>query len=342
MTRRLLPILSALAFAFAFAFAFVSMLDRSPSALPATHFSEQLEGCLGDAAAERVTSAPTAGCLRDVLVRADSLGSLPAARRALADLVLRRPSLHNSCHLAEHETGERVLDGPGEAPDLVSANLDNVCSWGFGHGVLETFGAMQPSATQWRDVLDVCRKSRGTEVYALCADGVGHAAWDATKSLPGAAARCEELLDAAAVNACAGGVLMQQFRPAERSGGSSPPLPDLRAFCDRSWPSELSRSGCAAGLGYVLAMGLIGDPVAASLGPDPSTEPSAQLQAARTGAPGLQESFGVCSSLRVDADECTLTLIQHLPRHLLRTPEALEVLCGGLPEQWRGPCTTPG
>lgn len=316
-------------------------VNRTPTSLPTAHFRVQLQPCLGDTGGELATDVATAACLRDVLVRADRLDSLTAARRALAELVVARPSLHNSCHLAEHEAGERVLDTPDEAADLLTANLDNVCSWGFGHGVLETFGAMRPSAPQWRRVIDACRATRGTEVYALCADGIGHAAWDDTTSLTGAAQRCRELRDAAAENACAGGVLMQRFRPAERSGGTSPALPDLTGFCDRSWPSPTSRAGCAAGLGYVLAMGLVGDPVAEALG-DGARDPSAQRRAARTAAAGLRESLAVCASLTINADDCSVTVIQHLPRHLLEDPEALATLCTDLPDRWRVSCSARG
>lgn len=317
---------------------------RTIDSLPPEHFTQQLQSCPGATGSGLPNEAAAADCLRDVLVRADRLGSLISARRALGELVVKKPALHNSCHLAEHQTGELVLDDAGEAAGLLVENSENVCSWGFGHGVLETFGKMTPSRQQWASVIKVCQELAGQETYSLCADGLGHAAWDDAKTIPGASERCEELAEPAAVNACAGGVLMQHFRPAERRGAPSPVLPELKGFCDKQWPKSASSAsfvGCAAGLGYVVAMGLVSDRVAAVV--EGSTRTSAiQLDAARAAQAGLTVALAVCVSLQQNADDCVVTLIQHLPRHQLTDLSAMTELCAVMPERWHMSCAANG
>ncbi len=321
-----------------------AVTQRTAETLPPAHFTQQLQSCPGVSSDEALNDAATADCLRDVLVRADRLRSLTSARHALGELVVQQPSLHNSCHLAEHQAGELVLDDPGEAAGLLAKNAENVCSWGFGHGVLETFGKMNPSRQQWANTIKTCQELLGQETYALCADGLGHAAWDDAKTIPGAARRCEEIAEPAAVNACAGGVLMQRFRPAERRGAPSPTLPELKGFCDEQWPtsaSPASLTGCAAGLGYVVAMGLVGDQVAAVVEGSTRTL-GVQLDAARAAQPGLAAALAVCVSLQHTADDCVVTLIQHLPRHQLTDLSAMAELCAVMPPRWQTSCETLG
>lgn len=321
-----------------------ALTQRTAETLPPAHFTQQLQVCPGVSSNKAPNDAATAECLRDVLARADRLGSLTSARHALGELVRLQPALHNSCHLAEHQAGELVLDDPGEAANLLAENSANVCSWGFGHGVLETFGKMNPSRQQWADTIKTCQELVGQETYALCADGLGHAAWDDAKTIPGAARRCEEIAEPAAVNACAGGVLMQRFRPAERRGAPSPTLPELKGFCDVQWPasaSPASVTGCAAGLGYVVAMGLVGDRVATVVEGSTRTL-DVQLDAARAAQPGMAAAMAVCVSLQRSADDCVVTLLQHLPRHQLTDILAMTELCAVVVPRWQTSCVALG
>lgn len=309
------------------------LLLRSNAELPPGHFSRRLASCVPEKQAAAHTEAEAAACLVDVLLEADRAGALGAARRDLGTLVTTDPRIHNYCHLAEHRTGAILMREPGRVPRLIMENPENICSWGIGHGLLETFGAARADEAAWRDVLATCRGLRAMpdpypEVYALCADGVGHAAWDHHRDVTGAARRCAELLEESAVSACTAGVMMQQYRPAET--GKQPPLDPsgLVSYCTDTWPrgNRAGTEGCANGIGYVLSLSLIGDAVSAELDAGKTG-----VDAARTAGEGLRHALTICATQSEWAETCEASVLANLPRHLL-TGEDLGELCAAAGE----------
>lgn len=297
----------------------VGWLMLADAELPPGHFSRRLASCVPEEQADARTEAEAAACLVDVLVDADRAGALGAARRDLGTLVASDPRVHDYCHLAEHRTGAILMREPGRVPRLLLENPENICSWGIGHGLLETFGAARADEAAWRDVLATCRGLRAMpdpypEVYALCADGVGHAAWDHHRDVTGAARRCAELLEESAVSSCTAGVMMQQYRPAET--GKQPPLDPsgLASYCTDTWPrgNRAGTEGCANGLGYVLSLSLVGDAVSAVLDAGGTGD-----TAARGAAEGLRRALAICATQSEWAETCEASVLTNLPRHLL-------------------------
>ena len=255
-----------------------------------------------------------------------------------------RPWLHNYCHLAEHRVGEELMTDPDDVPGLLLDLPGNTCSWGIGHGLLETFGAAKPDENAWEAVTDTCRslRERGPahqEVYSLCADGLGHAAWDHHRELPGAAARCRALTEPSAVSACATGIIMQRYRPAET--GKQPVLDpgELDAFCQRTWPDRdrASLEGCATGAGYVLSLSLVGDDASAALAVE--NDPESQLAAAADAARRLGTAADVCRTLDDLAATCLASLVTNLPLHLFTDAKARILLCEHVEAPLRNACT---
>jgi len=295
-------------------------LSLRPNAeLPPGHFSRRLAACVPDEQGAARTEEEVAACLVDLLVAAERAGSLGAARRDLGTLVTTDPRVHNYCHLAEHRTGAILMREPGRVPRLLLENPENICSWGIGHGLLETFGAARADEAAWQDVLATCRGLRAMpdpypEVYALCADGIGHAAWDHHRDVTGAARRCAELLEESAVSACAAGVMMQQYRPAET--GKQPPLDPagLASYCTDTWPrgNRAGTEGCANGLGYVLSLSLVGDAVSATLDAGGTGD-----DAVRGAGEGLRRALTICATQSGWAETCEDSVLMNLPRHLL-------------------------
>ena len=302
--------------------------------LPVGYFRDRLVTCLPTEETEDAyTDAGVAGCLRETLLAAEELGNLQAARLDLGQLVQERPWLHNYCHLAEHQVGSLIMQNPSRVSKLLLEHPGNTCSWGIGHGLLETFGAARPDNTLWAEVIATCRSLQTMndpypEVYALCADGIGHAAWDHHRELRGAVPRCEALVEASAVAACTTGIMMQQYRPAET--GKQPELDasELDGYCVRRWPTTVKASieGCATGAGYVLSLSLVGDVVSGALISN-GTSSEAQQRAAATGADGLAAATRICGSLGELAGTCQASLLTNLPAHLLTDPVAWSRLC---------------
>lgn len=318
--------------------------DESVTALPRGYFTERLRACLP---AEETESAYTGvgGCLRETLLAAEELGNLQTAREDLGTIVRERPWLHNYCHLAEHQVGAIVMRDPARVPALLLEHPGNTCSWGIGHGLLETFGAARPGDALWDEVTATCRSLRTRpdpypEVYALCADGIGHAAWDHHRDLRGAVARCEALVEASAVSSCTTGIMMQQYRPAET--GKQPDL-DPRAlehYCADRWPSTRAESleGCATGAGYVLSLSLVGDTVSGVLA-DTGGDEHAQLRAAEAAREALATGVEVCSSMEALAATCHASLLTNLPAHLLTDETAWGTLCEAAGETLLATCS---
>lgn len=333
-----------------------ALLDRGasgiPPRLPAGHFTGMLTACLPE---EQTESAYTGvgACLRDTLLAAEELGNLQAARDDLGALVAARPWLHNYCHLAEHQVGALIMGEPERVPELLLAHPGNTCSWGIGHGLLETFGAARPDDTTWDEVIATCRSLQTRphpypEVYALCADGIGHAAWDHHRELRGAVLRCEALDEPSAVSSCTAGIMMQQYRPAET--GKQPALDpaDLERYCSTRWPSTRKDSleGCATGTGYVLSLSLVGDTVSETLttatnanaGGPANPVNAAELQAASQAAGRLATGVSVCTSMNDLAATCHASLLTNLPTHLLTGETAWSTLCEGAGDVLRDTC----
>ena len=321
--------------------------DDTARPLPVGYFRDRLAGCLPALETETAyLEAGTSRCLRETLLAAEELGNLQTARLDLGQLVEERPWLHNYCHLAEHQVGSLIMQDPSRVPELLLRHPGNTCSWGIGHGLLETFGAARPDDTLWAEVIATCRSLQTMvapypEVYALCADGIGHAAWDHHRELRGAVSRCEALVEASAVSSCATGIMMQQYRPAET--GKQPELDanDLDGYCASRWPTTLEASieGCATGIGYVLALSLVSDVVSGALLANGAGD-EAQQQAATTGAEGLATATRICGSLGDLAGTCRASLLTNLPTHLLTDPTAWSRLCDGAGEEHRATCET--
>lgn len=313
--------------------------------LPAGYFRDRLLDCLpAEQSQGAYAAAGVTGCLRETLLDAEKLANLQTAREDLGALVAERPWLHNYCHLAEHQTGALIMRDPARVPALLLAHPGNTCSWGIGHGLLETFGAARPDEKLWGAVIDTCRSLRTLpdpypEVYALCADGIGHAAWDHHRELRGAVARCEALDETSAVSSCTTGIMMQQYRPAET--GEQPELDprELERYCQDRWPSTKPESleGCATGIGYVLSLSLVGDRVSESLSRN-GTGDIAQRAAASAAAEGVAAGGLVCASLGALDATCRASLVTNLPTHLITDKAAWATLCSGAGDALRTNC----
>jgi hypothetical protein len=322
-------------------------------------------------AAERVRGCVDGGhrvdvsrCLRDGLLLADELGRLREGVDELSRLVTADPGLHDACHFAAHQAGRQVALRRGDVPSLLAEYPDMLCSWGFGHGLLEGFAKAERSGSEWQEAAAACDRFTGlpgelSAPWALCADGFGHAVWDASREFGAAIAGCGLLGSPGGLEACVGGVLMQRFRPADRDKGTpaaSGLAPEqVVAVCGPELDAALAsaglldragavRAGCAAGVGYVLAMDVLADRLA-ELGR--STDAAGGgvrdvVAGAVAVAVSACERLGPGSSpdeRRLLASACLGVVVPYLPRAELAVDG--EDPCAVLPDRWRPLCVAP-
>ena len=211
-----------------------------------------------------------ATCIVSSMLAADAVGHLLERHEELLGMVALEPSLHDDCHLALHRVGITVVDSPDEVPGLLSGLRSPLCAWGLGHGLFEGFGSFDALPAQWRSLAAVCESflAEGATVAALCGDGFGHALWDATLSQRSSMDGCASLQGVSLQSSCAGGVMMQQLRPADGSRAPRRDLPanEVLALCtgDPAMKQGWFIGGCLSGAGYVLVQNLVEDSFAAS------------------------------------------------------------------------------
>jgi len=243
-----------------------------------------------------------AACFERVLL---SAASFEDVWPRFVEVVSENPSLHDDCHLATHRVGKRLAASAALTRDRLREFAVPLCSWGLGHGLFEGFSSLPATPSDWFEVATVCREflSGGSGVAALCADGYGHAVWMASEDMPVAVQGCAGLGDVSLMESCVGGVLMQRFRPADRSGvgSSSGAAPgDVLAVCEETrFAGEWFVPGCLLGAGYVLVQDVIEDASASG----------ASLES-------LSEGFSVLSDLcaaSVDRELCVGSLTANLP-----------------------------
>lgn len=243
-----------------------------------------------------------ATCFEQVLL---SSGSLDRVWPRFVDVVSEDASLHDDCHLATHRAGKQLAVSVPVTVDLLREFAFPLCSWGLGHGLFEGFARLETSPADWFAAAEVCRGflSGADGVGALCGDGYGHAVWMASEDFRDAVDGCSRLDDGPLAEACVGGVMMQRFRPADRSGvaSSSGVAPgDVLAVCEESrFAGEWFVPGCLSGAGYVLVQDVIEDASASG----------ASLES-------LSEGFAVLSDLcaaSIDRDLCVASLTANLP-----------------------------
>jgi hypothetical protein len=324
---------------------FLVATSSSPPAkeLPDAYFARKLQVCLPadpTPTQQDIVGADSVVCLREYLLDAATLDNLKQARRALDRTLRTMPILHDACHVAEHQVGQVLPISSGDVARLLLANPENVCSWGLGHGLLEAFGSLQASSAQWVEMAELCdsfptRPEPFPQVHALCADGLGHAAWNQYGALEPAASRCD-LLGSSSRDACAAGIMMQLFRPADRDPSASASRNPPSGFCD-TWPSEESARGCALGMGYVLALNLVTDRLAAELFGSGSAPD--QLRAASLVASELELARNICYE-GVFPEDCSAAVLQNVPWGALGDTEARLRLCSELSAPWRARCGT--
>lgn len=207
--------------------------------------------------------ASTQRCLNDLLLEEIRSGRLNELDPVLEELSQASPGFSQFCHTVLHAVGFELGQGRDFPERLLEAGAGN-CIFGYGHGLLEGFAAKHPEPTdeEFRVAVAACASLKGAAAsssVALCADGLGHAAWNSTEDEARAAELCDLIAEPRLQGVCAGGVVMQIFAPVNDAGSDweqklrlhRDATERLAELCN-SWTGSLAGAeGCHSGAGYV-------------------------------------------------------------------------------------------
>ena len=247
MNRRSLSLFLVPIFAAAAAFTFTLTFATAPSA-------EQLLACVSEDASYdgNEVDASQLACVTETLTQAASADRLVDIASAMNQLNASNLPL---CHRAAHEAGSRLWPSDGEWAPVLATVDTSLCNSGLLHGLFDKMATVNFSEADWKDVATWCstRTSKFTN-EANCADAMGHASWDDTKSRLGSYDRCALLGTTTLVVECIEGVEMQRFTPASRLDGWEKLDPEkLLRLCDDitdAYPAEYL-AGCANGFAFL-------------------------------------------------------------------------------------------
>ncbi len=205
-----------------------------PQSLPVATDASTMASCEPSNAGNCVSEAALAIALQD-----GPDAGLNAVRLVLSS----RPDLQQGCHVVAHEVGKKFLEAFGDKA-IVPGN--DWCSFGYYHGLMQTFGAENFDGLADYAV-KICSTIAPTP-QVDCMHGLGHAAYTALSSLRDAMDVCSDL-DADFAATCADAVIMEDVFSSNNGRMVTPFTP---ADC-QSYPNPNVVSGCARGLAAELA-----------------------------------------------------------------------------------------
>lgn len=184
------------------------------------------------------------------------------ALNGLSLLANQNPDFWIPCHDMLHKAGGNSVESIESGVNILMQINIGACQAGAVHGILDGVALHNPTLLDFEKLSDVCIRYKtdtnaidGDRLFNYCADGLGHAAWSASKNLNKAVAYCEVLKDPWMKVLCAEGIMMQIFEPAndvpaypkEESGEVIPEM------CS-NWPAGTGSKtylGCNRGAAYV-------------------------------------------------------------------------------------------
>jgi hypothetical protein len=212
-------------------------LALKPESLPVAYDAATMANCQTSNAGECVSNA----ALAIALAEGPSNG-LNAVRLVLES----RPDLQQGCHIVAHEVGKKFLNEFGDKA-IVPGN--DWCSFGYYHGLMQTFGAVNLEGLG-EYAVKVC-STIATTPQVDCMHGLGHAAYTALNSLRDAMTVCSDIEDTFAVT-CADAVIMEDVFASQNGrmvtaftplDCQSYPNPSVVSGCARGLAAELSKTG---------------------------------------------------------------------------------------------------
>jgi len=215
----------------------------------------------GEGTFEAYASTAGRACVEKLAKAAIDAGDLGTYQAALEKQTEETPGLWNTCHDTGHIAGLYAYEKTKDIVALLKTNGSHACQYGIGHGALDGF-AFDPNTNDdlFRQASEVCGAMMKTniDVFYLCSDGLGHAAWSSTYDFDKAVSRCSGNPEAGGRIACGEGIIMQIYEAAgdESHGDISKAPVELPARCEAvTLPDAVKRAdakfGCNRGSAYI-------------------------------------------------------------------------------------------
>lgn len=149
-------------------------------------------------------------CLQPWWENAVQTGDLATLDEAITEAMSVNPGLEWACHDAGHLAGAALAANQGQHATLLNAVAPSrTCSGGLIHGVLDQFSTTNPDPAQVHAMASTCSQISSELERGLCADGLGHAAWQSTSNTRVAVRWCQNFTVEQDRHSCYGGIMMQ-------------------------------------------------------------------------------------------------------------------------------------
>lgn len=276
-------------------------------------------------------------------------------------VVVERPDVFAVCHDAGHKGSDILLRrfwNPGDPLNIQAEQLDGVfsvvndtCMSGFIHGLFDTLGYLKAAPESFDAAMRSCTAASNRDPSGFdCADGMGHAAWEATLDLEQATILCTKFQTNEKRVICDGGVIMRMYQHLESKdpwylGSVSVPGFDVARWMEivsaicQEWPEDVQRElgsaeGCWAGTPYLFFKPLYSQ----------IAENGNDFEANKVIIAGWLALMGeACDSYGdVGADVCYKNWTQYLGMTAMYDEKNMPELCSRLPARRKEVCVQAG
>jgi len=322
------------------------------SEMSKTNFIKSLTNCSNDIWSITVITSPdVVKCQTDITVAYLKNNKADEALNGLADLASQHPEFWMPCHDMLHKAGGDSVYDAEEGSLLLQQIHLGACQAGAVHGILDGIALHNPTLQDFEKLGDICMNYKtnpnaidGDRLFNYCADGLGHAAWSASKELNKAVAYCEVVKDKWSQILCAEGIMMQIFEPANDVATYSKEesitiIPEMCA----NWPSGTSSStylGCNRGAAYVYTRDAWKADATISGGDVPASLDEV-LTYTKKAQDSLNNAIILCkkSHSGIGRDYCLEGVSWQIPDLVVKDFNSLKEVCAQL-EQYENTCLT--
>lgn len=207
-------------------------------------------------------------CLRSALLDAVESNSIANYVSAISPIAESDVIFEQACHIPGHDIGKEVLKiYKGSWRDAIINTAYDVCGGGLVHGLYDEWGFSKHTDEEWVEFAGYCVEALSIR-HNVCADGLGHAAYESVgKDMSKALRICDLFPDFDLPHFCAIGVAMQAYFPLGKIGDQleQKNKPDRHItlktpddwrgfieFCDRIELSNgATKAGCYSGAGWL-------------------------------------------------------------------------------------------
>jgi hypothetical protein len=293
----------------------------------------------------RLNSETVVECVTEQVLRPQvAKGNITNLNLALEDVV----SAHREFWLPCHNIMHRAADDAAKTPSGILTLIEMIdlpsCQGGLVHGLIDAFARVSPTQQDFQSLGDTCSKFNDLSqaqtdrqrmedfhlLYAYCTDGAGHAAWEHAHDLSSAVDACNALNEPTGQAACAEGVLMQIYEPANGAAEKSVEqgFTDIPELC-ANWPDKTDEKatliGCNTGAAYVYTRPAWRIAWQINSSPDASQGGESQEELLAKAEQHIKRAIDMC--VKYHTSDCLRSLANQVPDVLYGNQATIDDIC---------------